>query len=115
MNETNTQSSSKPAASEEERAATQRLIGLSLGADLCWPLCFETLLKQLDYPILWENENVSLDVERLTIEPFSLAQPCRYDVVLDRLVHWYPTSREWIKKAGLMCGLYVLNNPWSCR
>jgi glutathione synthase/RimK-type ligase-like ATP-grasp enzyme len=34
-------------------------------------------------------------------------------VVLDRLTHWYHTSREWIKKAIVMDGLYVLNNPWS--
>jgi hypothetical protein len=52
-------------------------------------------------------------VERVTIEPFDLRQPCRYDVVLDRLTHWYPTTREWIKKAILMDGLYVLNNPWA--
>jgi glutathione synthase/RimK-type ligase-like ATP-grasp enzyme len=51
--------------------------------------------------------------ERVTIEPFDLRQPCKYDVVLDRLTHWYHTSREWIKKAILMDGLYVLNNPWS--
>ena len=34
---------------------------------------------------------------------------------LDRLTHWYHTSREWIKKAIIMDGLYVLNNPWACR
>ncbi len=33
--------------------------------------------------------------------------------MLDRLTHWYHTSREWIKKAILMDGLYVFNNPWS--
>jgi len=27
---------------------TTRWIGLSLGADLCWPLCFEHLLKRLE-------------------------------------------------------------------
>lgn len=97
----------------KSRTKAQRLIGLSLGADLCWPLCFETILHELDYHIPWGDEDVSIDVERVTIEPFNLAQPCRYDVVLDRLVHWYPTSREWIKKAILMDGLYVLNNPWS--
>jgi hypothetical protein len=49
----------------------------------------------------------------VSIEPFDLRQPSKYDVVLDRLTHWYPPSREWIKKAILMDGLYVLNNPWS--
>ena len=49
----------------------------------------------------------------ITIEPFDLKQPVSYDVVIDRLTHWYHTSREWIKKAVLMDGLYVFNNPWS--
>lgn len=49
----------------------------------------------------------------MTVEPFSLQQPCSYDVVLDRLTHWFHTSREWIKKAVIMDGLYVLNNPWA--
>lgn len=59
------------------------------------------------------GETVGVEVERVTIEPFDLRQPCRYDVVLDRLTHWYHLSREWIKKAVLMDGLYVLNNPWA--
>ena len=49
----------------------------------------------------------------MTIEPFNLRQPSRYDVVIDRLTHWYHTSREWIKKAILLNDLYVFNNPWS--
>src|SRR5438093_914390 len=56
---------------------------------------------------------VRFEVERLTIERFDLGQPCSYDTVLDRLTHWYHTSREWIKKAVTMDGLYVLNNPWA--
>jgi hypothetical protein len=56
---------------------------------------------------------VKIAVDRVTIEPFDLRQPSKYDVVLDRLTHWYHTSREWIKKAIIMDGLYVLNNPWS--
>ncbi len=53
------------------------------------------------------------EVERVTIEPFDLQQPCKYDLVVDRLTHWYHTSREWIKKSILMNDLYVFNNPWS--
>ncbi len=53
------------------------------------------------------------DVDRVTIEPFDLRQPSHYDLVVDRLTHWYTTSREWIKKAVLMDGLYVFNNPWA--
>jgi hypothetical protein len=94
-------------------ANATRHIGLSLGADICWPICYEEILKRLDLAIDWQGDRVGLEVERVTIEPFDLRQPCRYDLVLDRLTHWYSTSREWIKKAVVMDGLYVLNNPWS--
>jgi len=90
-----------------------RRIGLSLGADLCWPICYEEILRRLDLTLPIGGEDVRFEVERVTIEPFDLRQPCRYDVVLDRLTHWYSMSREWIKKAVLMDGLYVFNNPWA--
>lgn len=92
-----------------------RRIGLSLGADVCWPLCFEALMDRLALRIPDERSGgtIRFDVERVTIEPFDLRQPCKYDVVVDRLTHWYHTSREWIKKAVVMDGLYVFNNPWS--
>lgn len=90
-----------------------RRIGLSLGADLCWPLCYEEMMRRLNLAIPWQGDTVRFEVERVTIEPFNLRQPCRYDLVVDRLTHWYHTSREWIKKAILMDGLYVFNNPWS--
>lgn len=93
--------------------ATTRRIGLSLGADLCWPLAFEKLLADLDLNIELDGESLRFECERVTIEPYDLAQPTRYDVVLDRVTHWYATSREWIKKAVLMDGTYVLNNPWA--
>ena len=94
-------------------AEVVRRIGLSLGADLCWPICFEEILKRLDLSLKIDGDTVRFEVERVTIEPFDLKQPVRYDVVLDRLTHWYHTSREWIKKAVVMNDLYVLNNPWS--
>ena len=90
-----------------------RRIGLSLGADICWPICYEEIVKRLALAIPWSGDTVAIDVERVTIEPFDLRQPCRYDLVIDRLTHWYHTSREWIKKALIMDGLYVFNNPWS--
>lgn len=94
-------------------AHVTKRIGLSLGADLCWPICFEELLARLALAIPVGGDTISFAVERVTIEPFDLRQPCPYDVVLDRLTHWYHTSREWIKKAVVMDDLYVLNNPWS--
>jgi hypothetical protein len=94
-------------------ATVNRRIGLSLGADLCWPICFEEIVNRLELAIPHDGDTVGIEVERVTIEPFDLRQGCRYDVVLDRLTHWYHTSREWIKKAVVMDDLYVLNNPWS--
>ena len=90
-----------------------RRIGLSLGADICWPLCYEHLMRRLDLRIPVGKNTVRFEVERVTIEPFDLRQDCRYDLVIDRLTHWYHTSREWIKKAVVMNDLYVFNNPWS--
>jgi hypothetical protein len=52
-------------------------------------------------------------VRRVTIEPFDLRAPCPYDLVIDRLTHWYHTTREWIKKAIILNDVYVFNNPWS--
>jgi hypothetical protein len=94
-------------------ANVTRRIGLSLGADICWPICYEEIMKRLKLAVDWQSDTVGVEVDRVTIEPFDLRQPCRYDVVLDRLTHWYHTSREWIKKSILMDGLYVLNNPWA--
>ncbi|MEM7082672.1 MAG: hypothetical protein AAF465_08060 [Pseudomonadota bacterium] len=90
-----------------------RYIGLSLGADICWPICYESLLKELDLSIKIGKNTLSFESERVAIEPFDLMQPCKYDVVIDRLTHWYHTSREWIKKAILINDLYVFNSPWT--
>ncbi len=90
-----------------------RHIGLSLGADICWPVCYEALLDNLQLQIPWEGDTLRFEAERVTIEPFDLNQPCKYDVVIDRLTHWYHTSREWIKKSVILDDLYVYNNPWS--
>ncbi len=94
-------------------ANVTRRIGLSLGADICWPICYEALLEKLNLSIREGDDTLSFESERVHIEPFDLRQPCRYDVVIDRLTHWYHTSREWIKKAIITDDLYVFNNPWS--
>ena len=87
-----------------------RHIGLSLGADICWPICYEALMDKLDLTIPDGDDTLKFEVERVKIEPFDLMQPCKYDLVIDRLTHWYNTSREWIKKAILTDDLYVLPN-----
>ena len=94
-------------------AQVTRRIGLSLGADICWPIAFEEILAKLDLAIPLGGDTLKFEVDRVTIEPFDLKQPVCYDVVIDRLTHWYSTSREWIKKAVILDGLYVYNNPWS--
>ena len=90
-----------------------RRIGLSLGADLCWPAFYEDILAELDPTLRVDGNDVRIDVERVTIEPFALRAPVTYDVLLDRVTHWYHTSREWIKKSIIMNGTYVLNNPFT--
>ncbi|MDX1395688.1 MAG: hypothetical protein R3195_15000 [Gemmatimonadota bacterium] len=90
-----------------------RRIGLSLGADLCWPIAYGEILRALDLRIPHDGDTLRFEVERVMIEPFDLRQGCRYDVVIDRLTHWYHTTREWIKKAVILDDLYVFNNPWS--
>ena len=90
-----------------------RNIGLSLGADLCWPVFYEDILAKLNPTINVSGETLEFAVERVTIEPFDLAQPVKYDVVLDRLTPWYHTSREWIKKAIVQNDMYSLNNPFT--
>ncbi len=94
-------------------AEVTRRIGLSLGADVCWPIAYRQIMRALDLRIPWGGDVVRFAVDRVTIEPFNLRQPTQYDLVIDRLTHWYHPTREWIKKAVIMDGLYVFNNPWS--
>lgn len=89
-----------------------RRIGLSLGADLCWPALFEGIVAELG-PIQVDGEEISFEVDRVTIEPFNLRQPSNYNLVIDRLTPWYHMSREWLKKAVLMDDVYVLNSPFT--
>ena len=94
-------------------ANVTRQIGLSLGADLCWPAAYEAIVSGLDLSLPIGDDLVDFAVDRIKVEPFDLRRPTRYNLVLDRLTHWYLVSREWVKKAVLMDGTYVLNNPWS--
>ena len=94
-------------------ADVTKKIGLSLGADICWPIAFTEILGRLDLALPIGSDTVRFEVERMTIDPFNLREPKKYDVVVDRLTHWYHTRREWIKKAVLLDDVYVFNNPWS--
>jgi hypothetical protein len=94
-------------------AVVTRRIGLSLGADLCWPAAFEALLRRLDLEIPVGSDRVRFETQRVTVEPFSLSQPVGFDMVIDRISHWYVPTREWVKKAIVHDDTYVLNDPWS--
>ena len=89
-----------------------RQIGLSLGADICWPACYEELVKRLDLKLPLGADTVDFAVERVRVAPYDLQYKPKYDVVLDRITHWFMTTREWAKKIAIMDGVYVLNNPW---
>ena len=94
-------------------AEVTRKIGLSLGADICWPICYEQIMRELDLKIPYDGDTLRFEVERITIEPYNLQQDCNYELVIDRLTHWFHTSREWIKKCILLDDLYVFNDPWA--
>jgi hypothetical protein len=89
-----------------------RKIGLSLGADICWPASYEEILQRLDLSIPMGSDEVRFETERVSVEPYDLAYQPSYDLVIDRVTHWFQTSREWIKKISFD-GVYVLNNPWA--
>jgi hypothetical protein len=92
---------------------SQHLIGLLLGAEEDWPQAFEALLRQVGPITDAAGTRHEFTSERLTIEPFDLNDPVRTDLVIDRLAYWYYHPREWLKKAALMNGTYLLNSPFT--
>ena len=91
---------------------TDHLIGLLLGAEEDWPQAFEQILRRVG-PLSYDGEQHTVSSERLTIEPFNLTDPVRTDLVIDRLAYWYYHPREWLKKASLVNGTYLLNSPFT--
>ncbi len=87
-------------------------IGLLLGAEQDWPRAFETILGMVG-PITVDGVTHTMGAERLTIEPFDLTDPVRTPLVIDRLAHWYYHPREWLKKAAMVNGTYLLNSPFT--
>jgi len=91
---------------------SQHLIGLLLGAEEDWPQAFEALLQRVG-PVTIDGTEHEFGSRRLTIEPFDLNDPVRVGLVIDRLAYWYYHPREWLKKAALMNGTYLLNSPFT--
>jgi hypothetical protein len=92
---------------------TTHNIGLLLGMEEDWSATFEELVRRLDLRIDHGGDTHRFTTERVTIEPFRLRQPARYNLVIDRLAHWYYVPREWLKKVALMNGVYLMNNPFT--
>ena len=93
--------------------ATNHLLGLLLGTEEDWSTAFETLLARAKLDIVEHGDRHHFSSERITIEPFNLRAHPRYDLVIDRLAHWYFVPREWLKKIALMNDVYLLNNPFT--
>jgi hypothetical protein len=93
--------------------ASRHLIGLLLGTELDWPKAFEEILRRVGPVEGTGGTRHSFDCERITIEPFSLRDQPRYNLVIDRLAYWYYHPREWLKKVSLMNGVYLLNSPFT--
>lgn len=90
----------------------RHLIGLLLGAEEDWPTAFERIVQMVG-PVKHGGRTHELATERLSIEPFDLTDPVRTELVIDRLAHWYYHPREWLKKASLVDGTYLLNSPFT--
>lgn len=88
-------------------------IGLLLGDEEDWPTAFEALARRLNPTIKYGKDTVRLEVERIRIHPFRLDAPTSYHLVIDRLAYWHNDPREWLKKAALVNGVYLPNNPFT--
>jgi hypothetical protein len=91
----------------------EHLVGLLLGTEDDWPRAYEALLGLVG-PVQDDRGRMhTFATERLTIEPFSLRDKPRTDLVIDRLAYWYYHPREWLKKVALMDDVYLLNSPFT--
>ena len=65
-------------------AQVTRKIGLSLGADICWPICFEEILNRLQLEIPWEGDRVRLQVEGRLLPQRRFESSDEFHAVLER-------------------------------
>jgi hypothetical protein len=92
---------------------TRHLIGLLLGTEEDWPRAFEAILTRAGRVTAEDGHEHEVACERLTVEPFDLTDRVRTGLVIDRLAYWYYHPREWLKKASLIDGTYLLNSPFT--
>jgi hypothetical protein len=91
----------------------EHLVGLLLGTEDDWPRAYEALLGLVGSVRDDRGRTHTFTTERLTIEPFSLRDKPRTDLVIDRLAYWYYHPREWLKKVSLMDDVYLMNSPFT--
>jgi hypothetical protein len=96
----------------EHNLVTKKL-GLLLGDEDDWPSALEALARRFLKPIRHGEKTYAFELERVRIHPFALDAPTSYSLVIDRLAWWHTTPREWLKKAALVNGTYLLNNPFT--
>ena len=53
-----------PVKKDNQVALITRKIGLSLGADICWPICYEALLDKLDLEALRAKRRLTIPFVR---------------------------------------------------
>ncbi len=92
---------------------SRHLVGLLLGAEQDWPQAFEEILRRVGPVTTADGVAHEFTSERLHIAPFDLLDPVRPGLVIDRLAYWYYHPREWLKKAALVDGTYLLNSPFT--
>ncbi len=99
------------------RVATNNVVkkklGLLLGDEDDWPSTLEALARRFLKPIKRGKNHYEFELERVRIHPFKLNSPTSYDLVIDRLAWWHTNPREWLKKAAMVNGTYLLNNPFT--
>jgi len=89
-------------------------LGLLIGAEEeDWPSALEAMYRRHTPVATVDGEPLIVQVERMRVHPFDLRAATSYDAVVDRLGHWQLNPREWLKKAALFNGVYLLNNPFT--
>ncbi|MBL4848839.1 MAG: hypothetical protein JKY65_25230 [Planctomycetes bacterium] len=90
-----------------------KTIGLLVGDETDWPSTLEALMRRMGPEVKYKGETYDVNIRRMRINPFSLRQPSRTDVIIDRLAYWHYAPREWLKKVALINKTYILNNPFT--
>ena len=79
--------------------------GVIVGREWSWPPAFIEEVNRRD---------VDVTAEFLKLGGTQMAEPCEYEVIIDRISHEIPYYRTYLKNAAL-AGTHVINNPfwWS--